>query len=353
MSWYPRMATDKLSFYKGFPKVELHRHLEGSLRINTLMEVAKQHNIRVSEANFHSLVQIQQNDPLTFSNFLSKFATLRLFFHSPEVIHRITKEAIADAAADGVVYMEMRFTPVALTRSQGFSFSEVMDWVCQATMEASRQYGIMVRLIASVNRNESVDMAEEVAQLAIERREKGIIGLDLAGNEAEFSSKPFIGVMRAACQNGMHMTIHGGEWGPAENVRLAIEEFDTERVGHGVRVMEYPAVVDLARERGTVFEVCMTSNYQSGVVKTLKDHPFVSMMKAGLNVTINTDDPSISGITLSDEYRLAMETMGLSPQQLSERVLAAAQASFLPPAEKQDLVTRLDNEIKNFLTEVE
>jgi adenosine deaminase len=204
-----------------------------------------------------------------------------------------------------------------------------------------------------VNRNESVDMAEEVAQLAIERREKGIIGLDLAGNEAQFSSKPFIGVMRAACQNGMHLTIHGGEWGPAENVRVAIEEFDTERVGHGVRIMEDPDIVDLARERGTVFEVCMTSNYQSGVVKTLQDHPFVPMMKAGLNVTINTDDPSISGITLSDEYRLAMETMGLSPQQVSGRVLAAAQASFLSPVEKQDLLTRLEKEIKNFLAEVE
>ncbi|RPJ51165.1 MAG: hypothetical protein EHM21_03345, partial [Chloroflexi bacterium] len=147
MSWYPRISTGQLSFFRQIPKVDLHRHLEGSLRISTLIEIARQHGIALPEDGFHSLVQMQPEDPLTFTNFLSKFQTLRQFYRSPEVIERVTHEAIADAAADGVVYLELRFTPVALGRLQGFSLAKVMDWVARSAEEAGRQYHLHTRLI--------------------------------------------------------------------------------------------------------------------------------------------------------------------------------------------------------------
>lgn len=334
-------------FYQPFPKVELHRHLEGSLRLQTMLEIARAHGLTVpfGTGQLRPLVQVQQSDPHTYQNFLAKFNTLRLFYRSPEVIYRVTREAIEDAARDNVRYLELRFTPVALSRAERFPLDDVMDWVCDSARKAAQEFGLRVGLIASVNRHESVELAEQVAWLAAERREQGILGLDLAGNEAEFPAEPFLGVFREAKQAGLHITIHAGEWGGAGNVRTAIEILEAERIGHGVRVMEDPAVVLLARERGVTFEVCLTSNHQSGAVRHLAEHPLMRMIAAGLKVALCTDDPSISQITLSHEYHLACEQLGMTQRRLKETILTAAQASFLPEAEKAALITTLRQEL--------
>ncbi len=324
------------------PKVELHRHLEGSLRINTLRQIATEKGLSLPEPGLPALVQVQPGEEMNFTNFLSKFKTLRLFFDSPEIISRLAREAVEDAAADGVVYLELRFTPLALARTQGFALADVMDWVAHAACDAAQKAGIGLRLIASFNRHEPVQAAEEIAALALERTELGFAGLDLAGNEAEFPATPFIGVMRAAKEAGLRITVHAGEWGGPSNIRQAIEVFGTERIGHGVRVLSDPYTTDLARERGTVFEVCPTSNYQSGVVHSLGEHPLPDMIRSGLKVAIGTDDPSISGITLTDEYRLAVESLGLTEPELLHSIRTAAEAAFLTEPEKTALYARLD-----------
>lgn len=334
-------------FYQSLPKVELHRHLEGSLRLRTMIEVARAHGITVpfSTGPLSSLVQVQTSEPHTFQNFLAKFNTLRMFYRSPEIIRRVTREAVEDAARDNVRYLELRFTPVALSRAERFPLGEVMDWVCESACQAGEEFGIRVGLIASVNRHESVELAEQVAWLAAGYQERGLLGLDLAGNEAEFPAEPFQGVFREARQSGLKITVHAGEWGPAANVHEALEVLDADRIAHGVRVMEDPDTVALARERGTPFEVCVTSNHQSGVVASLKDHPLMSMLSAGLNVTLGTDDPSISQITLSDEYRCACEDLRMDSATLRERILAAARASFLHEADKTHLSAGLEKDL--------
>jgi len=341
-------VTASLNTYRALPKVELHRHLEGSLRLDTMVEVATQHGITIPAdvLRLSTLVQVQEEDKFTFQNFLSKFNTLRLFYRSPDVIHRITREAIEDAAKDNIRYMELRFTPVALSRAERFPLHDVMDWVLVSTREAAKQHGIIVRLIASVNRHESTDLAEQVAWLAAEHLDDGIVGLDLAGSEAEFPAAPFMGIFKEAKQSGLHVTIHAGEWGPAIHVKEAIEEFEAERVGHGVRVLEDHNITALARERQTALEVCITSNYQSGVVKALEEHPLMRLMDEGLNVTINTDDPSISRITLSHEYYAACEDLRMQQNALRKRIVAAAQACFLADKEKETLVEQLRRDLK-------
>ena len=177
----------------------------------------------------------------------------------------------------------------------------------------------------------------------------GVVGIDLAGNEAEFPSDPFHGIFREARQAGLHTSVHAGEWGPAANVRQAIEELGAERIAHGVRVMDDPSVVALARERRIPFEVCVTSNYQSGVVPDPGTHPLPRMLEAGLVVTVNTDDPSVSRITLSDEYHVFCEDLHLSLDALRLCILAAGQAAFLPEAERTDLVKSLTREMSSAL----
>lgn len=340
--------TTPLNKYVALPKVELHRHLEGSLRLETMLDIARQHGVTVpvSMLNLSGLVQVQDQDPLTFTNFLEKFKTLRLFYKSPDVIHRVTAEAVEDAAKDNVRYLELRFTPVALSRAEGFPLHDVMDWVITSSQAAAEKYKIKVGLIASVNRHESPELAEQVAWLAAEKISRGLVGLDLAGNEAEFKSDPFHGIFKEAGQAGLHVTIHAGEWGPALNVRDAIENLGAERIGHGVRVMEDEAVVALARDRKVVFEVCPTSNFQTGVVNVFEDHPLPRMIESGLNVTINTDDPSISRITLAHEYQDVCEKLSLSMDALKRSVLLAAESAFLGGADKQALTASLKTELK-------
>lgn len=318
------------------------------MRLSTMLEIAKKHGVTVpvSLLNLSGLVQIQDQDPLTFSNFLEKFKTLRLFYRSPDVIHRVTREAVEDAAKDNIRYMEMRFTPVALSRAEGFPLHDVMHWVVTSAQEAAKEYKIKIGLIASVNRHESPELAEQVAWLAAEHMKNGLVGLDLAGNEAEFKSAPFYDIFKEARQTGLRMTIHAGEWGPASNVRDAIENLHADRIGHGVRVMEDADVMALAREREIAFEVCVTSNFQSGVVKTLEDHPFPRMLAQGLRATINTDDPSVSRITLSNEFQAIHEKLNVPMDVLKRTVVIAAEESFLPDDEKAALVASLKKEMR-------
>jgi adenosine deaminase len=247
------------------PKVDLHRHLEGSLRLRTIMEIARLYGLTVpvSTAQLRPLVEVTEDEGRNFRSFLAKFQTLRLFYRTPEIISRMTHEAIADAAADGLVYLELLFTPIALARAQGFALKDVMDWVVASAAKSAREFGITVRLIASINRHEPVEIAEEITQLAVDRMSAGLCGLDLAGNEAEFPASPFVGLFKQAKVNGLHISVHAGEWGGADNVRFAIEQLGAERIGHGIRILEDPSVTALACERGIPFTVCLTSNVQT------------------------------------------------------------------------------------------
>jgi adenosine deaminase len=350
MTFRPHLTPQQAAFYRALPKVDLHRHLEGSLRIETMQEVIHDHSITMPMTrDLSALVQMQANDPSNFETFLSKFQTLRLLYRSPEIIRRVTREAIIDAEADNVRYLELRFTPAALSRVRQFPLADVMDWVVESAAQASQECGIRVGLIVSINRHEPVALGEETTRLAVERRDKGIVGLDLTGNEAQFAAEPFLDMFRQARASGLKLTVHAGEWGGAGNIRQALEEFEADRIGHGVRVIEDAHVMALAAERGTPFEVCLTSNFQSGVATGIEGHYLPRMLAGGVNVTLNTDDPSISGITLSDEYGLATEILGITWPVLGERILAAARAAFLADGERRTLVDNLNDLLKSTL----
>jgi adenosine deaminase len=245
---------------------------------------------------------------------------------------------VADAAHDNVRYLELRFTPYALASAQGFALGDVIDWVAAAVQRAARDHPpLRVGLIASVNRHEALEIAEQVAALAIARRGQGVVGLDLAGDEFNYSAEPFRPLFRAAAEAGLGTVAHAGEWTGAGTVRDAIEHLGVQRIGHGVRVLEDSDVVALARERDIVFEVCLTSNVQTGVVPRLADHPVAAMQRAGLRVTINTDDPSISDSCLTDEYVLAAEQVGLDLPDIKRAIVTAAQGAFLPEWERAAL----------------
>lgn len=339
------------SVLAAMPKVELHRHLEGSIRLATLVEVGRKHCIPLpldDPEHLRPLVQMTGDEPWTVERFLSKFAVLRRFFVSPEVIQRITAEAIADAAAENVRYLELRFTPAALANQLGCSFGEVTAWVAEAARREAREQRIKVRLVVSINRHESINLGEQALRAALDFQMQGVVGLDLAGNEKIFPARPFAGLFREAQQSGLGLTVHAGEWASAQSVREAITELNVDRIGHGVRVVEDSSVARLAQECGVVFEVCPTSNLQTGSVSQLRHHPLLDLHYLGLPLTINTDDPAISNISLTDEYEVVVNGLGFSSSDLHRYVLQAARSAFLPVPDRDRLVTALRRELKHW-----
>ncbi len=328
------------------PKIDLHRHLEGSVRLETLVEIAREYDIEMPEYDIELLrpfVQMMPGETRNSQHFLAKFQTLRQFFRSPEIIRRITREAIADAAADHIKYLELRFTPRALSNILQCPFEAVIEWVCATVEEAATAYDIQVRLILSMNRHESVEIGRQVLEAAIAYRNRGIVAVDLAGNEQDFPAAPFRPLFEEAKASGLGVTVHAGEWAGAQNVREAVEHLGADRVGHGVRVVEDPALVDWLIDRGIVLEICPTSNVQSGVVEDWPLHPLSRLFRQGVMTTINTDDPVVSGITLTNEMSRAVEHMAFSMSDVRQNILNAARSAFLPDAERQRLVRRFES----------
>ncbi len=329
---------------QALPKIDLHRHLEGSLRLETLAGIAREHGVNLPSYDLDQLrpyVQVTEDYEPDFHRFLEKFKLLRRFYPTREAIERIAYEAIADAASDNVKYLELRFNPVALACAQGFQYSEVLDWVWEATLRAQADHDITARLIVSLVRQEP-ETAEEAARAALQAAHNGhgIVGLDLSGDEINYPLAPFIPIFRRARDAGLGLCVHAGEAGTAQNVREAIELINPERIGHGVHCVENPDVVRLVRDRGVTLEICPTSNLQTGVIHMMSHHPLPDLDRMGVKVTINTDDPSISDTTLTDEYRLAIVGMGLSVAKLKSMIMLAAQAAFLPPEDKSALEAR-------------
>jgi adenosine deaminase len=339
---------DLLPILQPMPKIDLHRHLEGSLRLETLASIALEHGVDLPSYDLEKLrpyVQVTEGYQPDFLNFLEKFNLLRRFYTTREAIERIAYEAVADAAEDNVKYLELRFNPVALTRTQGFRVSDVMDWVCAAASRAQAEHDIIARLIVSIRRDEP-ETAHDIVEASIERMDRGVVAFDISGDEINYPLKPFVPVFNRARQAGLGITIHAGEAGKASNVREAIELVNPERIGHGVRAIENSDVVKLVRDHGATLELCPTSNLQTGVIYLMGHHPLPDLYRLGIKCTINTDDPSISDTSLTDEYRLVVAGMGMSLEQLKSMVMNAVQAAFLPPGEKAALVARFRTELR-------
>ncbi len=347
----PSQQNHLRALLHAMPKIDLHRHMEGSLRLATLAEIAREHGLDIENYDVESLrplVQMVDDEP-NFQTFLAKFTLLRKFYNSKESVMRIAYEAVADCAHDNVKYLELRFNPVAQAHHQGFSFEDVTNWVIAAVKQAETEFDITVRLIVQLGRHEP-QFARQLAELAVAHKDDGIVALDLAGDEEHHSAEKFIDVLRWAKAQGMYITAHAGECKncPAENIIEAVEVLHADRIGHGVQAVHNEQVIALLRDKHIPLEMCPTSNIQTAAVERITRHPLLVYHKQGIPVTINTDDPSVSNITLTDEYLVAIREIGISFNDLKIMILNAAQAAFLPPAERSALVAKFQRELAGF-----
>lgn len=329
---------------KHLPKVDIHRHFEGSLRLSTLTEIARMFRMDLpSDPELLApLVQMvgEVADPHIF---LAKFGTLRKFYQSPSIIKRIAYEVVADAAMDNVKYLELRFSPQALAAQKGFALEDVTDWVIESVSEAAEDFNVVVNLIITLVRHDPLDQAERVARIAMDRRYRGIVGLDLAGDEINFPASLFTSIFKEARQEGLKITIHAGEWTGAESVRHAIVDIGADRIGHGVRATEDEYVLSMLKERKIPLEMSLASNEQTACVPSIIVHPLKELWKRGIKVTLNTDDPTICNVTMTDELALAADYQKMNFFCLYDLTWNALDAAFMSDAQRDSLKKYIHN----------
>ncbi|MBS2037433.1 adenosine deaminase [bacterium] len=329
------------------PKAELHTHVEGSVRPQTILDIADQYQLPLPAPTVEELKQkigMRQGENLL--DFLKKFDHFRFVFDRPETLSRLAYECIDDNARENIVYTELRINPRKNTEK--VSIDQVLDSVLDGMEKAKKDLGVEGRLIASINRSYPVESAWEIARAAVARKDRGIVGLDLAGDEVNHPASKFAEVFEYAKANGLGITIHAGEARGPESVMQAVELCHAQRIGHGVRLHEDPAAMQALRDKGTVLEMCPESNKLLNVTPDLKAYPLKTYMEFGIPVTINTDDRHIFDVNLAHEYTSLAENTGLSLQQLQGVARNAVQAAFLPGQEKTALLASFDRDMKRF-----
>ena len=333
------------------PKAELHTHVEGAVRPQTILDIARQYELPLPAPTVDELktkIAMRQGENLL--DFLKKFDHFRFVFDRPETLTRLAYECVEDNARENIGYTELRINPKKNTEK--VSIDQVLDSVLEGIGKARKDFGVEVHLIASINRSYSLESAWEIARAAVARKDRGIVGLDLAGDEVNHPASKFAEVFDYARANGLHVTIHAGEGRGPESVLQAVDLCHAERIGHGVRLQEDPAAMRIIREKGTVLEMCPESNKLLNVTPDLKAYPLRTYMEYGIPVTLNTDDRHIFDINLAHEYTSLAENTGMSLQQLQGVARNAIQAAFIPAEQKQALQVAFDRSMKRFDSQI-
>lgn len=334
-------------FLKDIPKVDLHRHLEGAVEPDTFLSIANRRGIELPTYDKQELIpylQVTDKDK-TLLDFISKFDTIGKVFTDKDAIEEITYEAVKDANNDNVKYAEIRFSPVYMSERYNLDIDEVMQGVFDGLDKAKKEYDTDIGLILIVERQMGVEHAEDVLQLAQKYMDKGVVGLDLANDEYNYPPGPYAPVFQKAKEAGLYVTVHAGEAAGAENVRVSINDLKADRIGHGVRSFEDPTVEQEILEKGIPLEMCPTSNIQTGAAESLDTHPFKRYYDQEINVTINTDDPSVSDITLTDDYYKIIDQFGFSLSDVEQFVMNGIDAAFLPEDEKEAMKVKYQKDI--------
>jgi adenosine deaminase len=323
---------------RAMPKAELHLHLDGSLRIDTAIDIARSRHIE-APLTFAGMrgVLVGPEQAADQAELLRAFDLPILLMQDTEAIERIAEDLVIDKAADNVRYMEIRWAPLLHVR-RGLTGRQVVDAVWRGASGAAKHRDVHVRLIATLMRSHAPEKnLDFVLDMAQEGIPDGLVAVDLAGPEARYPDpEVHRGALDMARDLGLHVTVHAGEWGGAAQVRRALA-VEPERIAHGPLAIEDPELVADLVARGTWLDLCPTSNTQAGIVNTYADHPFRRLLHAGVPVTLNTDDLTVSDLTLSEEYARAVEHLGVTLPELWAVDTAAIEAAFCGEPTKEAL----------------
>ena len=327
------------------PKAELHCHLDGSVRPETLIELGREYSTPMPRPDADSLRDyMRASDVHSLEEYLERFAVTLSVMQTAEALERIAYELVEDAAADGVRYIEVRYAPV-LNIQEGLSLGEAVEAPLRGLARAEQEYGTIGRVIVCALRHLDPDVSFEIAELAVAYRSRGVVGFDLAGPEAAYPAGHHSRAFAYARDHGVACTCHAGEGAGADSVREAVHVCGAQRLGHAARLMEDASLIDYVGEHRIPLEICLTSNVQTGASRSYEAHPLRQFFDRGLSVVLNTDNRLMSDTTLTDEYALAAERLHFTADELSAIALNGFESAFLPLDERHGLIDQARREI--------
>lgn len=335
MNTWPRNADGKI------PLIDLHRHLEGSIRIHTILDLAHHHNINLPGDNIQTLrpfVQVTQPQPGVMAFIMKIWQAIEILVDY-ESCRRVAYECVEDAHGAGLDYIEIRFSPWFMAEPHQLDVEGVVEAIIDGVKAAAEDTGLKVNLIGILSRTYGLDIAWRELKALLAHKEE-IVALDLAGDEANYPGDLFVEHFRAARDAGWQITVHAGESAGSESVWQAIRDLGARRIGHAVRAIEDPRLLEYMAENKIGIEANLTSNVQTSTVRDYANHPLRLYLERGLLATINTDDPETSGIDLAFEYDIAAPKAGLDLAQIHQAQANAVQIAFLSESDKQQLIAR-------------
>jgi adenosine deaminase len=337
----PDLVLNLPSFIARMPKVELHLHLEGAVRPETLLELSQNKSgLRQKVEEWIAARRAQRFRYGNFREFLSAFKLVTLLIETPQDYALATTRLIEWLAGQKVRYAEVIFAAgVVLWKKQ--PVDACFEAVAAAAKEAEARTGVRVKWIFDAIRHFETDHAREVLRWAGRYRSRGVVGFGIGGDEAGGPAKLFADIFQEARDLGLHGVAHAGEACGPESIRDAVELLGAERIGHGLTALGDANVMALLRERRIPVEVCPSSNVSTGLIARFEDHPLPKFLEAGLVVTLNSDDPAMFGTSLQEEFLEAARCFELSCETLAQLCRNAVDASFLSEGEKQKLREQL------------
>jgi adenosine deaminase len=341
------MVTKKL--LRCLPKTDLHVHLDGSLRVETLLDLAPQAGLRLPADEPEELRGFLQVDGTVenLARYIEKFQITLQVMQTREALHRIAYELAEDAAAENIRYMEVRYAPI-LHQRKGLLLPEILDSVLAGLRDAETDFGIRTGVIICGIRSINPENSLRLAELAVAYKGRGVVAFDLAGVEYNYPAKDHIRAFYHVRNNNINCTLHAGEaYGP-ESIHQAIHYCGAHRIGHGTRLIEDEDLMAYVNDHRIPLEICLTSNVQTRSVRRLAAHPFRRYFDAGIRVTVNTDNRLISGTTVTDELFLAATTFELSLEDIKKVVTNGFKSAFLPYEERADLLHRVTEELAKY-----
>jgi adenosine deaminase len=338
----PRIPKDVL---RRWPKAELHVHLDGCLRPETMLELARAQGITLPADTAEGLARaLHVKHAKSLEEYLTKYQVTLSVMQTAAALERVAYEFVLDVAADGVRYVEARYSP--LLHRPALTLAQAMEAALRGAKRGEAETGTKVGLIVCAMRTRSPAESLELAHAAADYRTGGVVGFDLAGAEHGFPARDHRAAFQYAAQHGLACTCHAGEGDGPASIQQALHECRAGRIGHGTRLAEDPALLAEVVERKIPLEMCLTSNLHTHTVETIAAHPFKRYLDQGVVVTLNTDGRLVDGITLTDEYFLAQSVLGLTAQDLARVALNACESAFLPEYEKVALVSRVERELE-------
>jgi len=323
------------------PLIDLHRHLDGNVRLETILDLGRQHNLPLPARDLEGLrphVQVTSPQPGIMA-FIAKFEWMMRVLVDYPACHRVAYENVEDAHQEGIDYIELRFSPWFMAELNGLDPAGVVEAVTDGVAAGAQELGVKVKLIGILSRTYGPDAVWKELEALLRYRDR-LVGLDLAGDEVNQPGERFVAHLRRAREFGLQITVHAGEAAGPESIWQALRDLRATRIGHALRATEDPALLDYMLQHQIGIESSLTSNVQTSSVPDYPSHPLREFLERGLLATINTDDPGISGIDLHHEYEVAAPAAGLTSAHTRQAQQNALTIAFLSAQERGDLAAR-------------